>query len=278
MKLKSVATFNLLIALGVVSAMTVSTDALALSSKLGVSTGSKAIQLQETVDEDMLKTLAEGGEPMAQYLMGRRYRDGEDGHARNYELALEWYIKAANNGFAPAQIDLGQLFADGEGVEKNMSKAVKWFKKAAEQGYATAQFNMGNMYRQGEGVKQDLEKSAYWYEKAANNGFAHAQFNLALMYYYGKGVKKDDKKVLYWYERAANQGVTRAQYLLGAMHEAGVATPRNVVEALHWYSKASDAGDADAYRAMNELVTVLSEEERDQAKSRGLLAVDLATQ
>ena len=33
--------------------------------------------------------------------------------------------------------------------------AFHWFKKAADQGYATAQFNLGKKYAKGEGVLQD---------------------------------------------------------------------------------------------------------------------------
>ena len=35
---------------------------------------------------------------------------------------------------------------NGEGVPKNDAEAVTWYRKAAEQGYANAQFNLGYMY------------------------------------------------------------------------------------------------------------------------------------
>jgi len=55
----------------------------------------------------------------------------------------------------------------GEGVEKDWEKAAYWFTKAAEQGDATAQNNLGVCYENGMGVERDRKKAVYWYTKAA---------------------------------------------------------------------------------------------------------------
>ena len=41
------------------------------------------------------------------------------------------------------------------------------FRQAAEQGHADAQFNLGNMYANGEGVPEDDAEAARWYRMAA---------------------------------------------------------------------------------------------------------------
>jgi TPR repeat protein len=41
------------------------------------------------------------------------------------------------------------LFAFGKGVLKNDKQAVYWYQKAAEQGLAEAQYNLGAMYANG---------------------------------------------------------------------------------------------------------------------------------
>ena len=56
-----------------------------------------------------------------------------------YEKAAKWYRKAADQGFAEAQFDLGLMYAYGLGVTQSYPKAAKWWRKAAEQGYAMAQ-------------------------------------------------------------------------------------------------------------------------------------------
>ena len=77
---------------------------------------------------------------------------------------------------------------------ENYTEAFKCFQKAAEQGYAPAQYNLGNMYDSGQGVKQDYFKAVEWYQKAAEQGDASAQYNLGVMYYNGQGVKQDYAK------------------------------------------------------------------------------------
>ncbi len=51
-------------------------------------------------------------------------------------------------------------------------------KKAAKQGYAGAQFNLGCCYYYGQGVERDYAEAADWFRKAAEQGHANAQDNL----------------------------------------------------------------------------------------------------
>ena len=63
---------------------------------------------------------------------------------------------ASEQGDAKAQFRLGEMYENGEGVEKDYREAVKWYTKAAQQGLASAQNNLGGMYRNGYGVVQRL--------------------------------------------------------------------------------------------------------------------------
>ena len=45
-----------------------------------------------------------------------------------------------------AQNNLGEMYANGQGVSKNEKEATKWTRLAASQGYALAQANLGTMY------------------------------------------------------------------------------------------------------------------------------------
>jgi TPR repeat protein len=54
-----------------------------------------------------------------------------------------------------------------EGVPKNYAAAVLWFQKAAEQGLANAQGNLGFMYANGQGVPQDCVQAHKWWNLAA---------------------------------------------------------------------------------------------------------------
>jgi len=53
--------------------------------------------------------------------------------------AVYWYRKAAEQGYPPAEYDLGRMVADGRGVRKNEAEAEAWFQRAAEKGIREAQ-------------------------------------------------------------------------------------------------------------------------------------------
>ena len=79
------------------------------------------------------------------------------------------YQKAAEQGDASAQFNLGVMYYDGQGVKQDYFKAVEWYQKAAEQGDASAQFNLGFMYDEGRGVKQDYSKAKEYFGLACDN-------------------------------------------------------------------------------------------------------------
>lgn len=95
--------------------------------------------------------------------------------------------RQAQSGDAAVQSDLAhEYYSQG-----NHAKAFEWATKAAGQGHAAAQNNLGVMYREGEGVRRDSQKAVEWYTKAANQGNAKAQHNLGWMYYNGQGVSQN---------------------------------------------------------------------------------------
>ena len=72
---------------------------------------------------------------------------------------------AAEQGDAKAQVDLGVMYANGDGVPENDAEAVKWFRKAADQGDAKAQFDLGVMYANGDGVPENDAEAVKWFRK-----------------------------------------------------------------------------------------------------------------
>ena len=47
------------------------------------------------------------------------------------------------------------MYFKGRGVSRDYNEAAKWYNKAAEQGVAYAQNNLGSMYYDGRGVSRD---------------------------------------------------------------------------------------------------------------------------
>lgn len=67
------------------------------------------------------------------------------------------------------------------GLPKDYVKAMLWYKRAAEQGHADAQHNVGAAYAAGRGVPQDATQAAVWYRLAAQQGHALARAALLRM-------------------------------------------------------------------------------------------------
>jgi TPR repeat protein len=107
--------------------------------------------------------------------------------------AVKWFRIAADQGYAPAENDLGFLYAEGRGVTRDDAEAVKWYRRAADRNFPPAQTSLGMMYAQGRGVAQSDFDALSLYSAAANEGYPQAKANLAEMYATGRGVPRDER-------------------------------------------------------------------------------------
>jgi uncharacterized protein len=83
--------------------------------------------------------------------------------------------KAAEQGDADAQYNLGLGYAKGIGVEQDYTEAAKWSRKAAEQGHAGGQNSLGICYVIGQGVIQDYVEAYKWFLLASANGLDESE-------------------------------------------------------------------------------------------------------
>jgi len=63
-------------------------------------------------------------------------------------------------------------------VPKNYDEALYWIQKSAEQDYLLAEINLALMYQYGLGVPQDSQKALYWYNKTMAHKNKIQWFNL----------------------------------------------------------------------------------------------------
>lgn len=146
---------------------------------------------------------------------------------QDWNLAADYYFKAANQGHAAAQYSLGLCYDQGHccrhdlsnSVVQNLRLAVSWFRKAAAQGYAAAKCQMGRCYEHGRGVERDDKQAVLWYRRAAAQGYADAQYSLGICYQNGAGVDRDVNVAAEWFRAAAEQGYTGAQVTLTKHYE-----------------------------------------------------------
>lgn len=157
----------------------------------------------------------------------------------------------AESGDPKAQFVLGQALSETNDPEK-LPMAVYWFQKASEQGYADAEWRLSSAYDGGQGVPRDDKAAQYWFLKAAEDGQADAEWVLGMNYRDGRSVERDEKKAFYWFLRAAKQGDVNSQYSVAQMYEGGEGASQDYSHAVNWYNKAAehvpDFGGAGAAR------------------------------
>ena len=175
--------------------------------------------------------------------------------------------KAADQGDAGGQYNLGVCYRDGEGVTKDLAEAVKWFRKAADQGDAEAQAKLGYAYCHGSGVVKD-EIEAYAYLNLVRMTDENVSRNLAILEkdmspdQIAAGQKRTKElqkeiaaKLATKYaefeafegcKAKAEKGDRVAQFSLGVCYRDGAGVAKDLVKTVTWFRKAADQGYAKA--------------------------------
>lgn len=268
------------------------------------------------------------GDVEALVALGWMFQEGM-GKVQDHKKSLEYYQEAADTEYGPALNQLAIVHRDGRAGDKNPAEASKLFQKAAEGGYAEAQVNFGELFDEYTGKKQagpkDFGRAQQWYQKAAEQGHGRALYRLGLIQLDGKGVaknaaeavkllqqslklatddflkivlndlgyvyekgqgvkadakeamksyqaaaelgsmeaqynlgaisleKRNDKDAYKWFVMAAKQGHAQAQNNLGAFHAQGTTVKKNLDEAEKWFLMAAQQGDATAAENLKKL-------------------------
>jgi TPR repeat protein len=156
----------------------------------------------------------------------------------NHEKAMKLWRKAAEQGNAEAEYELGKCYLNGHGVESNEDEAFNWFQKSATQGYADAQCMLGARF----GLMFDYESGEQheWTRKAAAQGHAQAQCDLGATYYYGDfAVDKNIDEAVKWLCKSAGQGNVEALCLIFKLY-----CDEDNKKAVEWWCEIEKQGYA----------------------------------
>jgi len=186
--------------------------------------------------------------------------------------AMQCCRKAADLGYAEAQLHLGNCYSRGIDVDQDHKIAVKWYRKAAEQGvdyiHNMAQCRLGLYHRRG--LEVDLKEALKWYRKAAASGYGEAV--KAVREYHEhkwqKFYRKETWALLKSFAEQGNpdaqfdfgercrQGINiewlaelgnlQAQYGIGIRYKNGWGVEQNDKEAVKWFHKAAEQGHVTA--------------------------------
>lgn len=238
---------------------------------------------------------AEGGHAEARFRLGAHSANQGD-----VKAAVDHYGRAAQKGHARAQFNLALCFEQGNGVEKDVEKAIEWYIKAIQNGYPISKlqeitslkalqthglvgalFALGQCHEFGYGTDKDIEQAKECYRNAAQKGFkqarlylaalllksasveeqqegfecflelanegdAEAQYRVAMCYLHAQGTGLSEYNAAEWLKLAARKDHIQAQLQLAVCHEKGLGTWDDPASAFNCYKKAAQAGNVQA--------------------------------
>ena len=203
-----------------------------------------------TEGDNSLVSLAKSGDPESQFKLAQAY-DPEikivnSRLKKDSEIAMEWYRKAANAGYADAQF----FYAQKMGINGDMKKCRYWLQKAINQGHQKSKILYETQLKAEIDINFELgalnEKSIDLIEQGVNIGYSVAQRASAEILYNGYNGQKDIKKSIELYTSAANQGDIKSQANLGIIYYVGEVVQKDYIEAVKWWKMAANNGDAQS--------------------------------
>lgn len=198
-------------------------------------------------EKPVIERLAERGNDGAQVILAGMYQRGEGGLPQDEQAAARWFEKAAVQGNAYAQMQLGDLYDQGRGVPQSAVTAADWREKAANRGNVRAQALLGEMYLNGKGVAKDLRKAEFWLSRAAiEGGSAQAQYQLARMHLQGQAGSPNPRLAYRLLNRAAVLGHAEATELLHLIEELGYHLDETLHQGSAHLHKLARDGDPEA--------------------------------
>lgn len=124
--------------------------------------GEKAIAL--------FRKLADAGRVAAMHSIAHTHLYGIAGVKQDYDVAFEWFTRAAANGCPQAMYHLGLCNAKGYGCPVNPELSFQWYQKSADRADEDAMYELAQCYDRGFGVPADPAKAKHWYAQAASHG------------------------------------------------------------------------------------------------------------
>ncbi|KAI7852058.1 hypothetical protein BDC45DRAFT_514212 [Circinella umbellata] len=118
----------------------------------------------------------------AVHRMGQVYLYGLYGQSKDVWRGYQCFMKAAEEGYDLAMLDLAQVYEKGiQGyLSQQPEAAFRWCQRAAERGLKEAEYTLGTYYEIGVGISIDYPRALEYFGKAASKGHVEAAGKLNL--------------------------------------------------------------------------------------------------
>jgi len=203
--------------------------------------GDNGIEANFEKAQELILEAAKAGNPRAEHFMGLVT-------LRNSETAsVEWFLKAANQNYAPSQAKLGDIYNYGKHVPRDSSIAAKWYRKAADQGDTHSQKELAKYYENTASPNHNATWAANWYQRAAQKGDAEAQVKVGDLLMAGTGLFQNKNKAFESYRKAALASNLQGIIKVAECYNNGTGAPQDHREAYQWFLLAAEKGSKEAY-------------------------------
>lgn len=146
----------------------------------------------------------------------------------DYVKAVAIWQPLAQSGDPDAQFNMGQAYKLGRGVKTDPSAAIDWYGKAARQGHARAEDNLGLlMFQQG-----DRAGALPYLQRAAERGEPRAQYIVGTALFNGDLTAKNWVRAYALMTRASESGLAQATASLRQMDKYIPQDQRNQAVAM----------------------------------------------
>lgn len=193
-----------------------------------------------------------GNNPEAQTRLGELYANGL-GVEKNIGMAMQHLTHASDHNSHAAYL-IGTLFEKGDGVPVNLDQAIRWYERSAKMGDKNAANRLGIFFATGKGIEKDPEKARQYFAKSVESGLFSANANLAWLLHCASGADKDDPKAFLLTSQSAAKKCPGAQYNLALSYRYGFGTEKDNAKAMKWYRQSALCGQREAAIALIDIL------------------------
>ena len=163
-----------------------------------------------------------------------------------YSLAFRLLKSAADLGDSDAQVNLGYMYARGQGTAADQAEAMRLYRLSADSGNGEGMNAIAYKYTYGTGVPIDMKMAVRWYCQAIAQGNPRALNNLGLLHAQGAGVAFDMDEALDLWRQSAERGHANAMWNLGLALVQTPGAPQKQAKGKAWMIRAAGLGQPGA--------------------------------
>jgi hypothetical protein len=158
---------------------------------------------------------------------------------------------------------LGDMYANGNGVAQDYARAAALYERVCEAGVAEVCNTLGQIYEHVPGFESETTRVPGLYERACTAGSANGCLNFGLV----QASREEFEQAAILFERACLGAANAGCHELAGMYRNGEGVQKDVVHAVTLYEQACNADYVDSCLTLSALCTEGTEVERNTARA-----------